>query len=281
LVALGGVHTRVFGFWDSRDGGATWTSPKSFLDTVQTVSSEAQATDVSNFVSEPDNFDHLLVSSHSPWSRVDSGASGLFETKDGGLTWNAISPVQGWSGTTKAIGFVEDPGSGLPKGQTWIVGSETNGYWKTTHGGGSWQPFLSSNSPHGGASIYPSATGHVYIGATGLFRTNADGHSPNSIESGGGQWRQHIFGTGAFLFTGTYYGGGSMMVSLESDGTQWLPLDSSPDGLMPWDYEERTRTLFGLTPSGRIYQVHVPEFSNVRDVRVGSGITRSGRTGCW
>ena len=62
--------------------------------------------------------------------------AGILESKDGGLTWIAHAPVNGWAPGTPGIQFLYDPAHGVNDTKTWLYTSE--GYWRTTDAGANW-----------------------------------------------------------------------------------------------------------------------------------------------
>src|SRR5262249_1770347 len=81
LYATQGVRGSTLGFWESHDGGETWTMPKGFVD----IASQIGTRDVTSAAVDPSDFGHVLVGSHSPWSGLPN--AGVLETKDGGKTF--------------------------------------------------------------------------------------------------------------------------------------------------------------------------------------------------
>ncbi len=69
------------------------------------------------------------------------------------------------------VNFLYDPAKGIGNAETWLIGTDGQGLWRTTDAGvhfqrvtpvGVWPDFSIS---HGGQSIYYSQTGVLYAGA--------------------------------------------------------------------------------------------------------------------
>lgn len=211
LYAGSGVRGNTMGFWESDDGGVTWqkpegwTSPGLFIDDVYEISVN------------PEDFDHVLVSSHSPWDWGDVAAgAGIMESHDGGDSWTPHPPVGPW-GMGHGIWF-------LNNAQTWLLGTQDNGYWRTTNAGESWEQVSTVNMAHGGGQVYIAETGITYVSSgEGTLRSEDDGASWQLV--GDVTFTTAIFGDGSLLYTNQGYAGniGPFHVSSEDDGMRWEP----------------------------------------------------------
>ncbi|MEX0299094.1 MAG: WD40/YVTN/BNR-like repeat-containing protein [Kordiimonas sp.] len=137
----------------------------------------------------PDNSDHVLVAAQGPlWN--EGGDRGLYETKDGGATWNRILDIDEHTGANE---FVVDPNN--PNNiivSTWqrrrhvwtmISGGPGSGVHRTTDGGKTWSKVTSglpgkSDLGRIGLVGAPSAPNIVYAQVatdskgSGIYRTD-------------------------------------------------------------------------------------------------------------
>jgi hypothetical protein len=106
LVAVDGVRGGTQGFWVSNDGGMTWTQPDGF----KALQSQLFQWDTYDIAADPTDFNHVLVTSHSPWDgyngmfngKWNNDDSGVLESKDGGNTWTLHDPFTRRPSTAKA-----------------------------------------------------------------------------------------------------------------------------------------------------------------------------------
>ena len=152
----------VFGFWKTTDGGANWFKPAGYVSISSTVGSQ----DVTSFSVDPTDFNHVIVGGHSPWTGFST--SGILETTDGGSTWTAHNPPAGWPGGTQPPAFLYDPATGQGNANTWLVGTDGSGIWRTTNAGSSWTQVTSAFSAvHVGQHIMYLPDGRLIAGAGG------------------------------------------------------------------------------------------------------------------
>lgn len=209
LYAGSGVRGNTMGFWESNDGGETWAKPAGWQSPGRFID------DVYEIAVDPSNFDHILVSSHSPWDWNNVGAgAGILESLDGGDTWTAHPPAGPW-GMGHGIWF-------LNNSQTWLLGTQDNGYWRTTDAGASWQQVSTVHMAHGGGQVYITEAGVMYVSsADGTMRSTNGGASWALV--GNSTFTTAVFGDGNFLYTKQGYSGasGPFQVSAETDGLNW------------------------------------------------------------
>jgi len=102
LYCVDGVRGATTGFWESRDGGTTWTMPPGFERVTQRP---VGTRDLYSLAVDPADFRHVLVSFHSPWS--NSTNCGVLESNNGGETWKVHAPPpQSAGGYGMAIFFL-------------------------------------------------------------------------------------------------------------------------------------------------------------------------------
>lgn len=222
LYATQGVRGKTLGFWVSRDAGATWAKPKGF------VAIEAQATsDITAIAVDPANFDHFILSSHAAWAKQKN--AGVLESTDGGESFVMHAPVASWPVGSFGIHFLYSPSLTTGDSRTWLVGTDGNGFWRTTDAGGTWQQVsTSANVPHGGNQIYYASNGWLYAGATPYpVRSKDNGATWEQLKQLPFAYYYSVYGDGAALYTSRSYTGSNgqepapYFTSAEADGIAW------------------------------------------------------------
>jgi hypothetical protein len=222
LYLTSGVQGPQHGFYVSNDRGETWTMPQGFRDLVTLVGNN----DVTVMDVDPEDFAHILISFHSDWSTTTEYSSGIAESRDGGDSWvTHIPPSHPWSAGTKTVLFLHHPPSGQGDGDTWLVGDEGAGFWRTSDAGDSWQQVSTLNAVHGGPGHYYTAAGVLYVGSVPApIRSTDNGLTFQDLPSAGYGYFFAIEGDGERLYTRKWGSSGAYMVSPESDGVNWEPL---------------------------------------------------------
>jgi hypothetical protein len=226
LYLTSGVQGPQHGFYVSHDRGATWTMPPGFVSLSNTVGTN----DVTVMDVDPADFAHILISFHSGWSTTTKYSSGIAESRDGGATWVPHLPAgEPWSPGTKTVFFLHDLRSGQGDGDTWLVGDEQAGFWRTEDAGKNWKQVSTLNAVHGGPGHYYAATGTLYVGAFGTpVRSTDNGKTFKDIPMLGTRYYFAITGDGERLYTRPWDSVGPYMVSPETDGLSWEPLVAGP-----------------------------------------------------
>ena len=188
----------------SIDGGVSWTKVA--------VGSPTQSDDVYSIYLDPYTPKHMLIGWHSPWS-TDNTNSGVSESLDGGTTWMNHQPPSGsaWR-AGNAAWFLDNS-------QSWLVGSQNDGIWRTTDSGSTWAQVLTDPIDHGGVNSL------VKIGSTYYLATSSSVHTSTD---GGAKWTD--------ISNGLPYG---YYATIATDGTNLYTAPSFPtpsyvDG--PWYY---------------------------------------------
>jgi hypothetical protein len=232
LYATQGVRGKTLGFWVSMDGGQTWAVPQGFQTISATTTSDVTSIDV-----DPSDFKHVLVGSHSAWKGLSNG--GIMETKDGGDTWVAHQPDPSWDSGSMGVHFLFAPDLGIGDAQTWLVGTNGEGLWRTTDSGahftrvtptGVWPDF---SIAHGGHQIYYASDHTLYAGAFVYpIRSTDNGLTWTSLKTLPYASFYSVVGDGKRLytqvsFTGDNGGHGQQpyYVSDETDGLTWKAYD--------------------------------------------------------
>ena len=126
------------GVYKSVDGGTSWEN-------VGLEDSEH----IAKIVVDPRDSDHVYVAAQGPLWR-EGGDRGLYETADGGDTWNLILEVDEHTGVTDLVIDPRDPdvmyaATYQRRRHVWtlIDGGPGSGIWKSTDGGATWEELKS------------------------------------------------------------------------------------------------------------------------------------------
>jgi hypothetical protein len=215
-----GVRGGTEGFWVSHDGGETFVKPPGWV-SLESTKTMTMA-DVYDISVDPTDFKHVLVSFHGAWGWTDTKwntSSGVLETKDGGETFIVHDP--GSWGTGHAINFLYDPAHGTGDKNTWLLGTQGGGYFRTSDAGATWTKVSDGGIFHGGGTAFYSKTGVLFASGYPSSRRSTDnGLTWTGVgPSGGGT--TCIYGDGQTLWTAPALGDNSYSTSLESDGVTW------------------------------------------------------------
>lgn len=222
LFLVQGVRGATMGFYESTDGGETFTKNTALVSALATAGVDSGARhDCYDLDVNPDDFDHVLVTFHYPWGGDHDTNSGIAETLDGGATWTIHDPESGW-GTGHAIHFLYRPDLAVGDEDTWLLGTEA-GIFRTTNAGTSWSEVYSGDIAHGGQGIYYAPDDTLYIGGEVQLRSTNNGSSFTSITSEPG-WT--IGSDGVNLFCRGGYDTRPMETALLSADTDWDVYDA-------------------------------------------------------
>jgi photosystem II stability/assembly factor-like uncharacterized protein len=224
LYAVDGVRGGTQGFFVSIDGGESFEQPEGFANLK--TSADIFQYDTYDLAVDPTDFDHVLVSHHSAWGWTDTKwntSSGVLESKDGGASWIVHEPQPGW-GSGHAINFLFNPELGLGNSQTWLLGTQGPGMFRTEDAGKTWTKVSELGIQHGGGSVYYDKTGTLFAsGANGNLRSADNGLTWTKVSEGKGY--NAVFGDGRLLYTAPGFGPTSYFTSPEGEGTTWTPFD--------------------------------------------------------
>jgi hypothetical protein len=223
IYATDGIRGNTGGFWVSTDGGESFVQPQGYLDIG--LSEVASLSDGYDVALDPADGNHVLMTYHGAWGWTNSKwntNAGVAESKDGGNTWTLHAPMSGW-GAGHTINFLYDPAHGVGNSQTWLLGAQGDGQWRTTDSGATWTKVTDFCTMHGIGQIYYAQNGTLYNTAVDrIIRSTDNGASWTTvgpIMANNGY--QAIFGDGNRLYTGQNYGPIPIRTSLESDGATW------------------------------------------------------------
>jgi MYXO-CTERM domain-containing protein len=256
IYAGDGVRGSSTGFFVSHDGAATFVLPQSLLDAF--TKANINTRDIYDVATDPTDFNHVLLSFHSPWNWMSAQYgtdAGVMESKDGGDTWIVHPPQTGW-GAGHAIKFLYDPGLGIGNSQTWLLGTQGDGFWRTTDGGATWTKVSNNNITHGGGTIYYAKNKMLY--ASGQTMRSSDNGATWTNVGPGGTWC--VYGDGTQLYTGASFGADQpFSVSPESDGANWKPLGAQkfPDGPYEMAYDAVNGIMYSSNWSSGVWALKV------------------------
>lgn len=222
-----GLRGNTMGFWVSTDSGAHFSKPPGWAKAAK--DKNIHVDDVYDIAVNPNDFNHVLVSSHSPWHPghpAYGNSAGLMESKDGGQTWIAHEPLPSW-GYGHSIYFLQDPQKGLGNGQTWLLGTQGDGHWRTVDAGKTWTKVSSQNIFNGGGTRYYSQSGVLYVSAMPRLLRSTD-NGATFTEVGPSRGYTAVWGDGSYLYTAPAYGFGpqQFLRSPEADGMTWTGFSS-------------------------------------------------------
>jgi len=231
IYVVDGVRGGTQGFYVSHDGGDNFEIPSSF--TRLQAEQGIFAYDLYDLAVDPTDFDHFLLSHHGAWGWTDTrwnASSGILESRDGGQTFIVHEP-HGW-GTGHAIDFLYRPDLGIGDANTWLLGTQGGGMFKTRDAGATWTQVTTTSIQHGGGSIYYTDAGVIYAAGTPtLVRSEDNGDTWTSVDlgPGAGAGFNAVIGDGTRLFTASN-SYPRYLVSSETDGRTWTDLSTAvPD----------------------------------------------------
>jgi MYXO-CTERM domain-containing protein len=255
-----GVRGSTQGFWVSTDGGETFTLPAGFTAALKAAGIDNQ--DIYDVAPDPAAFEHVLLSFHYRWGWTDTKwnmNSGVMESRDGGETWTVHEPMPSW-GSGHAIEFLFQPSLCVGDAQTWLLGTQSDGFWRTTDGGKRWVQVSKTNITHGGGTIYYARGGALYAsGAEATMRSTDNGATWTAVGQPG-TWT--VYGDGTTLYTGRSFGANQpFFVSSESDGTTWTALNAQafPDGPYEMAYDAAGGIMYSSNWSSGLWALKVAD----------------------
>lgn len=217
-----GVRGGTEGFWVSHDGGETFAKPAGWLalEATKTMSMG----DVYDVAVDPSDFKHILTSFHGSWGWTDTKwntSSGVLESKDGGETFIVHEP--GSWGTGHAINFLYDPELGIGDKNTWLLGTQGGGYYRTSDAGATWTKVSEGGIFHGGGTVFYGKPSSLYASGYPSSRRSMDNGLTWTAVGPSGGGTTCLFGDGQTLWTAPALGDNPYFTSPASDGAVWTP----------------------------------------------------------
>ncbi|MBK8234344.1 MAG: hypothetical protein IPK74_02190 [Deltaproteobacteria bacterium] len=256
MVYVGGVRGSSLGFWISNDGGDTWSTPTGFAEHADN-SIGGWTNDVYHVAADPTDFDHLLLTFHSGFEFT--GDAGVLESHDGGQSWTRHDAMPGW-GAGHSIWFVGDA-------DTWLLGTQGDGYWRTADAGASWTQVIELDMQHGGVAAYYASNGVLYVGALGqILRSEDDGLSFDLVGPATSDGYYAVIGDGTTLYAQLANTGGNttgpqpFVVSPESDGFEWTVYNEQTfsDGPYRMAFDPVHRIVYASSWNEGVWALAVP-----------------------
>jgi hypothetical protein len=257
IYAGDGVRGSSTGFFVSHDGAASFVLPQSFLDAL--TKANINTRDIYDVAADPTDFNHVLLSFHSAWnwqSAQYGTDAGVLESKDGGTTWIVHPPQTGW-GAGHAIKFLYEPSLGIGNSQTWLLGMQGDGFWRTTDAGATWTKVSSNDITHGGGTIYYARNKMLYASGLQTMRSSDNGATWSQV---GLQGTWCVYGDGTTLYTGKSFGGNQpYSVSTESDGATWKDFNTQKflDGPYEMAYDALNGIMYSSNWSSGVWALKV------------------------
>jgi len=238
------------GVFKSTDGGVTWNNM------LTQANFSNQTADVYDITTDPLLTNHILVSFHSPWGSNPSGDAGILESKDGGATWILHNPQSGW-GAGHYIFF-------MGNSNTWLLGTQGDGFWKTTDSGATWTQVSTQNMMHGAGQLYHASNGAWYVGALNtLLRSTNNGDSWTQVGVSNQDGYNAVIGDGTTLYAQSANTGSNTtglnhyITSPESDGTNWTQMNNQTftDGPMSMSYDSVNKIVYSSNWAGGVWRL--------------------------
>jgi photosystem II stability/assembly factor-like uncharacterized protein len=246
LYVVDGVRGGSEGFWVSCDGGETFFTPTGFAKLKDDPGMFQY--DTYDVAVDPSDFNHLLVSNHGAWGWTDTKwntNSGVLESKDGGASWIVHEPMQGW-GTGHAINFLYNPALKVGNSDTWLLGTQGPGMFKTTDAGKTWKKVSAEGIQHGGGSVYYDKAGTLYAsGASANLRSSDNGETWTQVSDA--KVYNAIYGDGTLLYTAPGFGPSTFFTTPEGgNGTTWTALGTQQfkEGPFEMAMDRKNRVLY-------------------------------------
>jgi hypothetical protein len=212
-----GVRGGTNGFHVSVDGGKTWNVPQAFKD----FAAAGGSSDVYHVEPDPADFNHVLITFHSPWANADST---VIESFDGGSSFKKSNPVGGAFAGGYDVYFLYDPVLGIGDAKTWLFGTQGKGHHRTTDAGQSWTQVTDVNMQHGGGTTYYTQNKVLYISSErGVLRSTDNGSSFTQVSPT--ESVLSVIGDGQNLYTGRHFNS-RFITAPESDDTKWTELSA-------------------------------------------------------
>jgi hypothetical protein len=214
--------------WKTTNGGTDWE--QSWPPVAQPELSAAFQYNFANVVAiDPFDHEHILLTFHEACLAPHTSTC-IAESTDAGVSWKLIDGQDGWNGGEGQVIFF------LENSQTWLWGSQTNGYFRSGDSGVTWDEIPGMSTTHlQGTQLVQREDGTFFLaGAAGIYRSPDGTASTWELIDGTGPIVGGMVSTGTNLYAGPCYGGGAcehapLLTSPLSDGNTWTEVESYPD----------------------------------------------------
>jgi hypothetical protein len=180
------------GVFKTTNGGVDWDQ----VLTPNVINVAPYGGFVGDISMDPNDSHHLLVGWHADCPPPQSKAC-FAETKDSGVSWAIRDGDPSWVGG-------EGTGYQILDAKTWIFSSQSNGLWRSSDSGASWQRVPGASISHGHGQLYRAKNGSFYFGTAYGIMYSADGviwaMLPNS-----GNLIMGLIGDGTILYASSAF----------------------------------------------------------------------------
>jgi hypothetical protein len=249
------------GFFVTTDGGANWNIPAGY-DSVGKIINDY---DMYYIDVDPTDFNHIILSYHYYWyGGMDAG---VVESFDGGKHC-IIHPIPNVSNGGYNVFFLYNPKLGIGDNKTWLYCTQgavggaagTQGFWRTTNSGTSWEQVTANWMTHGGTQIYYAKTGVLYAAwEEGVQHSTNNGKTWEALSSGlNSRYYYSVHGDGNSIYT--VASRGAMYSSLETDGKSWTLFNSRSfsDGVTMLNYDSANGIMYAAGRSEGVWALKMP-----------------------
>jgi hypothetical protein len=165
--------------------------------------------------------------------------------------------VNGW-GTGHCAYFLSNPLLGLGNSNTWLMGTQGDGHWRTTDAGANWTKVSDNSMSHGGGQIYYAMNGVLYAsGSPNPMRSTDNGAHWTILSPSGGFLS--IYGDGTTLYT-CFQGSGIFQTSSETDGLTWKNMNQQMFSYGPFEMvlDRKNGILYAACQFAGVWALKVP-----------------------
>lgn len=225
------------GLFKSKNGGVDWEEV--WPPAGQPELGAAFTYNFANVIAiDPNDHLHVLLTFHEACLPPHT-ATCIAETMDAGASWKLIDGEPSWNGNEGQVIFF------LENSTTWLWGSQTNGFWRGTNSGESWEAIDGFTTSHlQGSQLHRAQDGTFYVAGSDGVWFSPDGTVPTwkKIENTG-PIVGGLVGDGTTMYTSTCYfpdfcDKAKYLKAEESAGETWVEMpgpDVPMGGTMGFD----------------------------------------------
>lgn len=224
LYANSGYGSSSNGAFKSTDGGVNWQQLWPPAD--EALAKVVEYNFVAQVVLDPSDPQHLLITFHAKCAAPHSEAC-FGESSDGGKNWYLIDGQPDWAGGEGQFIYF------LDNSTTWLWGSQSNGLWRTTDAGRSWNAVTDKMAQgHGAGQLYRAKDGTFYLPVLGGILRSPDGVTWDLVPDSG-SIMAGLTGNGTTMWASRGFPWDPsddlylpFWSSPEADGLTWTQMDS-------------------------------------------------------